>query len=153
TPVVTLVGKSWILHVREVLNVAPEENLAMIRDTVAYFKKHGREVCYDAEHFFDGYKEDPEYAVSTLKAAVEAGVDLPILCDTNGGTMPDEVEAITRDVISKIGMPVGIHTHNDCGLGVANALAAVRAGAVQIQGTINGYGERVGNCNLTSVMP
>jgi len=153
TPVVTLVGKSWILHVREVLNVAPEENLAMIRDTVAYFKKHGREVCYDAEHFFDGYKEDAEYAVSTLKAAVEAGVDLPILCDTNGGTMPDEVERITRDVIAKIGMPVGIHTHNDCGLGVANALAAVRAGAVQIQGTINGYGERVGNCNLTTVMP
>ncbi len=153
TPVVTLVGKSSVLHVREVLNVTPEENRAMIRDTVAYFKKHGREVCYDAEHFFDGYKEDAEHAVSTLLAAVEAGVDLPILCDTNGGTLPEEVEAITRDVIAKIGMPVGIHTHNDCGLGVANALAAVRAGAVQIQGTINGYGERVGNCNLTTVMP
>lgn len=153
TPVVTLVGKSWILHVREVLNVAPEENLAMIRDTVAYFKANGREVCYDAEHFFDGYKEDPEYAVSTLLAAVEGGADLPVLCDTNGGTMPDEVERITRDVIARIGKPVGIHPHNDCGVAVANALAAVRAGAVQIQGTINGYGERVGNCNLTSVMP
>lgn len=153
TPVVTIVGKSWILHVREVLNVAPEENLAMIRETVAYLKSKGREVCYDAEHFFDGYKEDPEYAVATLKAAVEGGVDLPVLCDTNGGTLPDEVEAITRDVIAKIGMPVGIHTHNDCGLGVANAIAAVRAGAVQIQGTMNGYGERVGNCNLTTVIP
>jgi len=153
TPVVTLVGKSWILHVREVLNVAPEENRAMIRDTVAYFKAAGREVCYDAEHFFDGYKEDPDYAVSTLLAAVEGGVDLPVLCDTNGGTLPEEVERITRDVIARIGMPVGIHTHNDCGLGVANALAAVRAGAVQIQGTINGYGERVGNCNLTTVIP
>ncbi|MEI7959224.1 MAG: citramalate synthase [Verrucomicrobiota bacterium] len=153
SPVVTLVGKSWILHVREVLNVALEENRAMIRDTVAYFKAHGREVCYDAEHFFDGYKEDPDYAVSTLLAAVEGGVDLPVLCDTNGGTLPEEVEAITRDVIARIGMPVGIHTHNDSGLGVANALAAVRAGAVQVQGTINGYGERVGNCDLTTVMP
>ena len=153
TPVVTLVGKSWILHVREVLNVTPEENRAMIRETIAYFKANGREVCYDAEHFFDGYKEDPDYAVSTLLAAVEGGVDLPVLCDTNGGTMPDEVERITRDVIARIGRPVGIHTHNDCGVGVANALAAVRAGAVQIQGTINGYGERVGNCNLTSLIP
>ncbi|MCX6967494.1 MAG: citramalate synthase [Verrucomicrobia bacterium] len=153
TPVVTLVGKSWILHVREVLCVTPEENRAMIRDTVAYFKAAGREVCYDAEHFFDGYKDDPEYAVSTLLAAVEGGADLPVLCDTNGGTMPDEVERITRDVIARLGKPVGIHTHNDCGVAVANALAAVRAGAVQVQGTINGYGERVGNCNLTSLMP
>jgi len=153
TPVVTLVGKSWILHVREVLNVTPEENRAMIRDSVAYFKTHGREVCYDAEHFFDGYKDDPDYAVSTLLAAVEGGADVAVFCDTNGGTMPDEVERITRDVIARIGKPVGIHTHNDCGVAVANALAAVRAGAVQIQGTVNGYGERVGNCNLTSVIP
>ena len=153
TPVVTLVGKSWILHVREVLNVTPEENRAMIRDTIAYFKAAGREVCYDAEHFFDGYKDDPEYAVSTLLAAVEGGADLPVLCDTNGGTMPDEVERITRDVVARLGKPVGIHTHNDCGVAVANALAAVRAGAVQVQGTVNGYGERVGNCNLTSLMP
>jgi 2-isopropylmalate synthase len=153
TPVVTLVGKSWILHVREVLNVAPEENCAMIRDTVAWFKKHGREVCYDAEHFFDGYKEDAAYALSTLRAAKEAGADIVVLCDTNGGSMPDEVERITRDVVTQLQMPVGIHPHNDCGVGVANALAAVRAGAVQVQGTINGYGERIGNCNLTSVMP
>jgi len=153
TPVVTLVGKSWILHVREVLNVAPEENCAMIRETVTFFKDKGREVCYDAEHFFDGYKEDPEYAVSTLLAAVEGGADLPVLCDTNGGTLPEEVERIVRDVVVRIGRPVGIHTHNDCGLAVANALAAVRAGAVQVQGTVNGYGERVGNCNLTTLIP
>lgn len=153
TPVVTIVGKSWILHVRDVLHVTPDENRAMIRETVAYLKSKGREVIYDAEHFFDGYKEDAEYAVSTLLAAVEGGVDRPTLCDTNGGTLPEEVEAITRDVVARIGMPVGIHTHNDCGLGVANALAAVRAGAVQVQGTMNGYGERVGNCNLTTVIP
>ena len=153
TPVVTLVGKSWILHVREVLNVSPEENLAMIRETVAWFKKHDREVCYDAEHFFDGFKDEPEYALRTLEAARDAGADLLVLCDTNGGSMPDEVEAIVRRVIGCLKAPVGIHSHNDCGVGVANALAAVRAGAVQVQGTINGYGERVGNCNLTSVMP
>ena len=153
TPVVTLVGKSWILHVTEVLNVSPEENRAMIRDTVAWFKKHGREVCYDAEHFFDGYKDDPAYALSTLEAAKEAGADVAVLCDTNGGSMPDEVERITREVIARLQMAVGIHTHNDGGVGVANALAAVHAGAVQVQGTINGYGERVGNCNLTCVMP
>lgn len=152
-PVVTVVGKSWILHVREVLNVAPEENLSMIRDTVAYLKAHGREVFYDAEHFFDGYKEDPNYALCTLRAAAEGGVDVLVLCDTNGGTMPDEVERIVRDVIARTGVPVGIHPHNDSGVAVANALAAVRAGAVQIQGTINGYGERVGNCNLTTVIP
>ena len=153
TPVVTLVGKSWILHVREVLNVTPDENRSMIRDTVAWFKKHEREVCYDAEHFFDGYKDDPEYALSTLEAARDAGADIVVLCDTNGGSMPDEVERITRAVIARLQMPVGIHPHNDCGVGVANALAAVRAGAVQVQGTVNGYGERVGNCNLTSVIP
>ena len=153
TPVVTLVGKSWILHVREVLNVTPEENRAMIRDTVAWFKEHGRTVCYDAEHFFDGYKDDREYALGTLEAARDAGADIVVLCDTNGGSMPDEVERITREVIARVGMPVGIHPHNDCGLGVANALAAVRAGAVQVQGTINGYGERVGNCNLTTAIP
>ncbi len=153
TPVVTIVGKSWLLHVLEVLHVTPEENRAMIAESIAYLKSHGREVFYDAEHFFDGYKDNPDYAVSTLIGAVAAGVDLPILCDTNGGTLPEEVEAITRDVIARIGMPVGIHTHNDSGLGVANALAAVRAGARQVQGTINGYGERVGNCNLTTVIP
>lgn len=153
TPVVTLVGKSWLLHVTDVLNVTPEENLSMIADTVAFFKKHGREVMYDAEHFFDGYKDDPGHALATLRAARDAGADLPVLCDTNGGTMPDEVERITREVISALGVPVGIHTHDDCGVGVANALAAVRAGAAQVQGTINGYGERTGNCNMTTVMP
>jgi len=153
TPVVTIVGKSWLLHVEEVLHVSPEENWAMIGDSVAYLKSQGREVFYDAEHFFDGYKDNADYAVAAVRKAVEAGVDLPILCDTNGGTLPEEVEAIVRDVVARIGMPVGIHTHNDCGLGVANALAAVRAGAVQVQGTFNGYGERVGNCNLTTVIP
>ena len=125
----------------------------MIADTVAWFKKHGREVCYDAEHFFDGYKDDPEYALRTLEAARDAGADIAVLCDTNGGSMPDEVERIVREAMARLRMPLGIHPHNDCGLGVANALAAVRAGAVQVQGTINGYGERIGNCNLTSVIP
>lgn len=152
-PVVTLVGKSSLLHVREILNVTPEENRAMIRETVAYLKAQGREVILDAEHFFDGYKEDAEHALGALLAAVEGGADLLVLCDTNGGTLPDEVETIARAVIARTGVPIGIHPHNDCGLGVANALAAVRAGAVQVQGTLNGYGERVGNCNLTTVMP
>ncbi|XHR29404.1 MAG: citramalate synthase [Chthoniobacteraceae bacterium] len=153
TPVIAIVGKSSLLHVREVLNVTPEENRAMIRETVAFLKAHGREVCLDAEHFFDGYKEDAEHALAALQAAVEGGVDFLVLCDTNGGTLPEEVERITRDVVARTSRPVGIHTHDDCGLGVANALAAVRAGAVQVQGTINGYGERVGNCNLTTLIP
>ncbi|MDP9292446.1 MAG: citramalate synthase, partial [Verrucomicrobiota bacterium] len=153
TPVVTLVGKSWLLHVREVLNVTPEENCAMIGDTVRFFKKAGREVIYDAEHFFDGYKDDAAHALRTLEAARDAGADLLVLCDTNGGSLPEDIYGATAEVIAKIGPLVGIHTHDDCGVGVANALAAVRAGAVQIQGTINGYGERVGNCNLTTVIP
>jgi 2-isopropylmalate synthase len=153
TPVVTLVGKSWLLHVVEVLGVSPEENCAMIGDTVRFFKTHGREVMYDAEHFFDGYKDDPHYALRTLSAARDAGADVLVLCDTNGGTMPDEVGRITREVIASVGPNIGIHTHNDCGVGVANALAAVREGAIQVQGTMNGYGERVGNCNMTSVIP
>ena len=153
TPVVTIVGKTWLLHVTEVLGVSPEENLAMIADTVAFLKKNGREVFYDAEHFFDSYKQDPEYSIRTLASAKDAGADLLILCDTNGGTLSDGIERITREVIQALGCPVGIHTHNDCGLGVANALAAVAAGACQVQGTINGYGERVGNCNLTTLIP
>jgi 2-isopropylmalate synthase len=153
TPVVTIVGKTWLLHVTEVLGVSPEENLAMIADTVAYLKMNGREVFYDAEHFFDSYKEDPEYSARTLAAAKNAGADLLVLCDTNGGTLSDEVARITGEVVQALGCPVGIHTHNDCGLGVANALAAVAAGACQVQGTINGYGERVGNCNLTTLIP
>ena len=153
TPVVTIVGKTWLLHVTEVLGVSPEENLAMIADTVAFLKQNGREVFYDAEHFFDSYKENPEYSTRTLAAAKDAGADLLVLCDTNGGALSDEIERITREVIVTLGCPVGIHTHNDCGLGVANALAAVAAGACQVQGTINGYGERVGNCNLTTLIP
>lgn len=153
TPAVTVVGKTWPLHVTEVFQVSLEENLAMIADTVAYLKKHGREVLYDAEHFFDSFREDPEYSLRTVKAAQDAGADLVVLCETNGGALPEFVEEVTRRVIAHLGRPVGIHTHNDGGVGVANALAAVRAGASQVQGTINGYGERVGNCNLTTVMP
>lgn len=153
TPVITFFGKTWKLHVLEVLSTTVEENQAMIRDTTAYLKAAGREVIYDAEHFFDGYKDDPEHALATLAAAKEGGADMVVLCDTNGGTMADEVAEMTRAVIEALSMPVGIHTHNDCGLGVANALAAIRAGAAQVQGTVNGYGERTGNCNLTSVIP
>jgi 2-isopropylmalate synthase len=153
TPVITMVGKTWSLHVKEVIRTTPEENLAMIGDSVRYFKEHGKEVVYDAEHFFDGYKDDPRYALATLKAAQDSGVDIVVLCDTNGGTMPGEVQRVTAEVVKQMKCAVGIHTHNDSGVGVANALAAIEAGAVQVQGTINGYGERTGNCNLTSVMP
>lgn len=153
TPVITIFGKSWLFHVREVLRTTPDENLAMIFDTVRFLKKHGREVIYDAEHFFDGYKSDSEYALKTLAAAAEAGADYLVLCDTNGGSLPSEVGRITRAVNSIFQVPIGIHTHDDGGLGVANALAAIENGAIQIQGTINGYGERTGNCNLTSVLP
>lgn len=153
TPVVTIVGKSWRFHVEEILGVTVEENLRMIRETVAYLKACGREVIFDAEHFFDGYKDEPAHALKAIQAAAESGADLVVLCDTNGGTLPDEIEGITRSVVEALSVPVGIHTHNDCELGVANALAGLQAGAVQVQGTINGYGERTGNCNLTSVIP
>ncbi len=153
TPAVTIVGKTWPLHVTEVFQVSLEENLSMISDTIAHLKKHGREVLYDAEHFFDSYREDPEYSLKTIVAACDAGADLVVLCDTNGGTLPEQIEEATRAAMVAVGRPVGIHTHDDSGFGVANALAGVRAGAVQVQGTINGYGERVGNCNLTTVMP
>lgn len=153
TPVVTFFGKSWRLQVTEILRISEEENRKMIYDTVAYFKKHQKEVFYDAEHFFDGYKDDPEHALSTIKAAHDAGADVIVLCDTNGGTMPYEMVDIIRVVKKEVGCTVGIHTHNDCGLGVATALVAVQEGAVQVQGTMNGYGERTGNCNLTTVIP
>ena len=154
TPVVTIFGKSWELHVTEVLRTTVEENRAMIRDTVAHLVKHGREVMYDAEHFFDGYKDSPEHALSTLEAAAEGGAACLVLCDTNGGTLPDEIMQICAAVRERLpNVPFGIHTHNDCELAVANAVAAVKAGATQVQGTINGYGERTGNCNLTSVIP
>lgn len=151
TPAVTIVGKTWPLQVTEVLGVSLEENLAMIAETVAYLKKHGREVFYDAEHFFDSYRDDPKYSLATLQAAHEAGANLVVLCDTNGGSLPEFVTNAVREAIAELGVPAGIHTHNDCGLGVANALAAIRAGATQVQGTINGYGERVGNCDLVTV--
>lgn len=153
TPVVTFFGKSWKLHVTEILGTTVEENQAMIRDTAAYLKGKGREVIYDAEHFFDGYKDDAEHAMETLRAAKDGGADMVVLCDTNGGTMPAEVESITREVVEQLKMPVGIHSHDDCGVGVANALAGVAGGAVQVQGTVNGFGERTGNCNLTSAIP
>ncbi len=153
TPAVTFFGKSWKLHVAEVLRVSEEDNRRMIADTARFFKQHDREVLYDAEHFFDGFKDDADHALATLRAAKEGGSDILVLCDTNGGSMPWEVEEIVARVCRELDHPVGIHTHNDCGLGVAAALAAIRAGAVQVQGTINGYGERTGNCNLTTTIP
>jgi len=153
TPVVTLVGKSWELHVIDVLETSREENLEMIKESVAYLKSEGKEVIYDAEHFFDGYKAHPDYAINTLKAADEGGADVLVLCDTNGGCLPWEIQEITSAVSELFDTPLGIHTHDDGGNGVANALAGVRSGAVHVQGTINGYGERVGNANLCSVIP
>lgn len=153
TPVCTVFGKSWLLHVTEVLQTTPEENLAMIADSVRFLKENGKEVIYDAEHFFDGYKENPDYAMASLKAAADAGADCLVLCETNGGALPEEVFDVTKTVAETFETPVGVHTHNDGELGVANALAGVRAGAVHVQGTINGIGERVGNCNLSSVVP
>jgi 2-isopropylmalate synthase len=153
TPVATIVGKTWLLHVTEVLRAKPDENLAMIADTIRYLKDQGKQVFYDAEHAFDGYKDEPEYAVASWQAAEKAGADGIILCDTNGGCLPEEIKSIVAAAGKKLTAPVGIHTHNDCGLGVANGLAGIEAGATQIQGTINGYGERTGNCNLTSVIP
>ena len=153
TPVVTIFGKTWLLHVLEVLQTTPDENLAMIEDTVRFLKQHGRFVVYDAEHAFDGCKEDREYAFATFQAAERGGADVITLCDTNGGSLPREVTEITRYAKAGLGARLGIHTHDDIGLGVANALASLEAGASHVQGTINGYGERTGNCNLTSVMP
>lgn len=155
TPVVTLVGKTSDFHVTEVLRVSLQENLDMIADTIEFFVSHGREVFYDAEHFFDGFKANPEYAAQTIQAAAKAGAKLVILCDTNGGTLPEQIAERTRaaiKVLEATKTPVGIHTHNDCELAVANSLAAVDAGAVQVQGTINGVGERCGNADLISVI-
>lgn len=152
TEVCTIFGKTWLLHVTEVLKTTPEENLAMIEDTCRFLKDHGKEVIYDAEHFFDGYRDSPEYALKTLDAAVKGGADTLVLCDTNGGRLPQEMFEITQLVRDTFGVDVGIHTHNDSEMAVANAMEAVRAGAVQVQGTINGFGERCGNCNLVSVI-
>ena len=153
TPVVTIYGKTSMLHVKEVLRCTPEENLAMIADTVKFLKDHGKFVIYDAEHAFDGYKLNAEYALDTWRAAEKAGADFVVLCDTNGGCLPSEIAAITKTAIGKLNCKVGIHTHDDSGVGTANALAALDAGAVHVQGTVNGYGERTGNCNLISVIP
>ncbi len=153
TPVVTIYGKTWQLHVKEVLRCSPEENLAMISDTVRFLKDHGKFVIYDAEHGFDGFKDDADYALATWVAAEKAGADIVTLCDTNGGCLPIEIAAITKVAIGKLNSRIGIHTHNDIGLGAANAIAALEVGASHVQGTINGYGERTGNCNLTSLIP
>ena len=153
TPVVTIFGKTSLLHVRDVLQTTPDENLAMIADTVRFLKQHGRFVVYDAEHAFDGFKADADYAAATLRAAEDAGADIVTLCDTNGGSLPGEIAAITRAARGNLRVRLGIHTHDDIGLGVANALAAIEAGASHVQGTINGFGERTGNCNITTVMP
>jgi 2-isopropylmalate synthase len=152
TPVVTIVGKTSDFHATEVLGVSLEENLAMIRETVAFFRENGREVVYDAEHFFDGWKANPEYAATTIRAAAEAGAMRIVMCDTNGGSLPDEIAAVTKEALATVDVPLGIHCHNDCELAVANSLAAVEAGATQVQGTINGIGERCGNVDLVSVM-
>ena len=153
TPIVTLVGKSWPLHVTEALGTTLEENLAMIRDSVAYLHAQGREVFYDAEHFFDGYLADADYALATLRAAAEGGATRLILCDTNGGSLPAHIAEVTARVHELFNVMIGIHTHNDAELAVANTLAGIGAGARQVQGTINGYGERAGNTNLISVIP
>ena len=153
TPVTTIFGKSWLLHVTDVLGATPEENLAMIAESVAHLRAAGLEVVYDAEHFFDGYKADAAYAVATLRAAIAAGATTVVLCDTNGGCLTDEVAAITRGVGAEVDRSVslGIHVHDDAGLAVANSLAAVQAGVTHVQGTINGYGERCGNANLVTI--
>jgi len=153
TPAVTLVGKSWDLHVTQVLETTLDENLAMIGESVAYTRSRDKEVIYDAEHFFDGYKANSDYAVATLRAAAENGADVLVLCDTNGGSLPWEVETITGAIAAQFDVPVGIHTHEDAGCAAANTLVAVRAGAVHVQGTINGYGERVANANLCTIIP
>jgi 2-isopropylmalate synthase len=153
TPAVAVFGKSWDLHVRQVLGTTLEENLRMIADSVRYLKAKGRQVVYDAEHFFDGYQADPVYALQTLAAAAEAGADVLVLCDTNGGALPSRVAAIVAEVQQATSTPLGIHAHDDGGMGVANSLVAVEVGAVHVQGTINGYGERCGNANLCSVIP
>ena len=153
TKVVTIFGKSWDLHVREVFKVSLEENLRMIADTVEYLKKHGVEVMYDAEHFFDGYRANPEFAVKTLEIAAEAGAGTLILCDTNGGSLPSTLTKVIQAVRERVQTPLGIHCHNDSELAVANSVAAVEAGVLQVQGCINGYGERCGNANLSSIIP
>ena len=153
TAVVTIFGKSWDLHVRDVFRIPLEQNLRMIRESVAFLKTRGVRVFYDAEHFFDGYEDNPAYAMQTVQAAEAAGAEVVILCDTNGGSLPTDIGRIVAAAKLDLRVPLGIHTHNDCGLGVANAVAAVQAGVEQVQGTINGYGERCGNADLVCLLP
>jgi 2-isopropylmalate synthase len=150
---VCIFGKAWDFQVETALSISLDENLYMISESVKHLKKKGLEVLYDAEHFFDAYKENPRYALDSIKAAGEAGADWVVLCDTNGGTLPFEVASIVGEVQGKLETPLGIHAHNDCDCGVANTVLAVREGATMVQGTINGYGERCGNANLCSVIP
>jgi len=153
TPAVSIFGKSWILHVKNALKITPEENLKLIADSVQYLKDQGKEVIFDAEHFFDGYKNDHDYAIAVLKMAENAGADVLVLCDTNGGTLTSELAQIVTDVHKQMKAPLGIHAHNDSDLAVANTVIAVENGCVHIQGTINGYGERCGNGNLCTIIP
>ncbi len=152
TEVVCIVGKCWDYHVREALQTSLEEGVAMVADSVEYLVANGRRVFFDAEHFFDGYKDNPEFSLQVLEAAAMAGAERLILCDTNGGTLPHEVEQAVGKVVDHLDVGIGVHLHNDAGCGVANAIAGVKAGAVQVQGTINGYGERTGNCDLVAVI-
>src|SRR5690606_31541223 len=152
TPAITLVGKSSSRQAREVLQTTEEENLAMIRDSIAYLAGKGREVTFDAEHFFDGYREDPEYALATLRTAERAGARTVALCDTNGGTMPWDIGAAVRAARESVSCAIGIHAHNDTDEAVANTMLAVLAGATQIQACLNGWGERTGNANMVSVI-
>ena len=153
TPVITIFGKSWDLHVRDVLGVPLDENLKMIDDSVRFLVRHGRRVFYDAEHFFDGYRANPAYCLKTIQAAQEAGAEVVIFCDTNGGSLPQELPAVFAAARTVLRVPTGIHAHNDSGLGTATSLAAIEAGCLQVQGTINGYGERCGNTDLTTIAP
>jgi 2-isopropylmalate synthase len=155
TPVICLVGKTWGLHLEKVTRVSREENLAMIAESVAFCRGHGKRVVYDAEHFFDAYREDPGYALGCLEAAIDAGAENVTLCDTNGAMLPEQIAAATEVTVTRFGdrAEVGIHAHDDAGCAVANSLAAVNAGARMVQGTVNGYGERCGNANLTSILP
>src|SRR6185436_15341823 len=152
TPVVTIVGKTWVLHVRDDLRISKDANLEILGDSVAYLRQRVDEVIFDAEHFFDGYRSNPEYALACLQAAAQAGATLLCLCDTRGGSLPTTVAAATRAARAAVATPLGIHCHNDAELAVANSLAAVEAGAVQVQGVINGFGERCGNANLCSIV-
>ncbi len=151
--IITIVGKAWLLHVREALRVSPEENVDMIYDSISFLKKHVDKVFFDAEHFFDGYKDDSKYTLKVLESAAAAGADCLVLCDTNGGSMPWEIQEIVSEVKKQTGAKLGIHCHNDSGTAVANSLSAVLAGATQVQGTINGIGERCGNANLCTIIP